>query len=93
MQIQAMPASASGDAQGLKPWFLSDLPRCYSLAKLGGELFERLQQPAVIGELIGRIVIGNLALLGFTAAEPLKTDAVIAALAQLGVILLLFEVG
>jgi Kef-type K+ transport system membrane component KefB len=32
-------------------------------------------------------------LLGFTAAEPLKTDAVITALAQLGVILLLFEVG
>jgi Kef-type K+ transport system membrane component KefB len=47
----------------------------------------------VLGELIGGIAIGNLVLLGFTAAEPLKTDAVIAALAQLGVILLLFEVG
>jgi len=63
------------------------------LAKLGGELFERLQQPAVLGELIGGILLGNLALLGFTAAEPLKTNEVIAALAQLGVILLLFEVG
>ena len=63
------------------------------VAKLGGELFERLKQPAVLGELIGGIIIGNLVLFGFTAAEPLRTDAVIAALAQLGVILLLFEVG
>jgi Kef-type K+ transport system membrane component KefB len=45
------------------------------VAKLGGELFERLKQPAVLGELIGGILVGNLVLLGFTAAEPLKTDA------------------
>jgi Kef-type K+ transport system membrane component KefB len=63
------------------------------LAKLGGELFERIGQPAVLGELIAGIIIGNLALFGFTAAEPLKSDGVIAALAQIGVILLLFEVG
>jgi Kef-type K+ transport system membrane component KefB len=63
------------------------------LAKLGGELFERLGQTAVLGELIAGIIIGNLALFGFTAAEPLKSDGVIAALAQIGVILLLFEVG
>jgi Kef-type K+ transport system membrane component KefB len=63
------------------------------VAKLGGELFERIGQPAVLGELIGGIILGNLVLFGFTAAEPLRTDGVIAALAQLGVILLLFEVG
>jgi Kef-type K+ transport system membrane component KefB len=63
------------------------------LAKLGGELFERIGQPAVLGELIAGIIIGNLALFGFTAAEPLKSDGVVAALAQIGVILLLFEVG
>ena len=62
-------------------------------AKLGGELFERIRQPAVLGELLAGIVIGNLVLFGFAAAEDLKTDAVIAALAQIGVILLLFEVG
>jgi len=90
---EATPASASGDAQGLKPMVLIGLAAMLLVAKLGGELFERLKQPAVLGELIGGIIIGNLVLLGFTAAEPLKTDAVIAALAQLGVILLLFEVG
>jgi Kef-type K+ transport system membrane component KefB len=63
------------------------------VGKLGGELFERLRQPAVLGELIGGIIIGNLILFGVTAAEPLKTDAIIAAIAEIGVIILLFEVG
>ena len=83
----------TGAAHGLSPMILIGLAAILILAKLGGELFERIGQPAVLGELIGGIIIGNLVLLGFTAAEPLKTDATIAALAQLGVILLLFEVG
>ena len=84
---------ATGAAHSLRPLVLIGLAAMLLVAKLGGELFERLKQPAVLGELIGGIIIGNLVLFGFTAAEPLKTDAVIAALAQLGVILLLFEVG
>src|SRR2546423_5326779 len=52
-----------------------------------------MNQPAVLGELLGGIVVGNLMLAGFTAAESLKTDVVIGALAEIGVILLLFEVG
>lgn len=63
------------------------------VAKVGGEIFERLRQPAVLGELAGGIVIGNLALLGINAFEPLRSDVVITALAEIGVILLLFEVG
>ena len=64
------------------------------VAKLGGELFERINQPAVLGELIGGIVIGNLVLLGFTAAEPLKTDAGHRCYCPVrSIILLLFEVG
>jgi len=63
------------------------------LAKLGGEVFERLGQPAVLGELTSGIVLGNLALVGFERAEALKTNDVIAALAEIGVIILLFEVG
>jgi Kef-type K+ transport system membrane component KefB len=87
------PSTAAGDAHGLQPMVLLGLAAMLIVAKLGSELFERLRQPAVLGELIGGIIIGNLVLFGFTAAEPLKTDTVIAALAQLGVILLLFEVG
>lgn len=62
-------------------------------AKIGGEIFERLGQPAVLGELVIGILIGNLALVGFTRAEPLASNAVIEALARIGVIILLFEVG
>ena len=62
-------------------------------AKIGGEIFERLKQTGGLGELGAGIVIGNLVLFGFTGAEPLKTNETIAALAELGVIILLFEVG
>jgi Kef-type K+ transport system membrane component KefB len=62
-------------------------------AKLGGELFERIGQPAVLGELVAGILVGNLALLGFHGLDFLKTNEVIGALAEIGVIILLFEVG
>ena len=91
--IASTEPAATGDGHGLEPSVLIGLAAILAAAKLGGELFERFQQPAVLGELLAGIIIGNLVLLGFTAAEPLKTDGVIAALAQIGVILLLFEVG
>jgi Kef-type K+ transport system membrane component KefB len=61
--------------------------------KLGGSLAARVGQPAVLGELIGGIALGNLGLLGFHAIEPLKHDAFLQVLSSLGVIVLLFEVG
>ena len=85
------PPAASGHS--IDPMLLVGIAVILIVAKLGSELFERINQPAVLGELIAGIVLGNLLLLGFTRAEPLKTDAFIAALAQIGVILLLFEVG
>ncbi len=78
---------------GLDPVVLAGVAVMLIIAKLSGELFERFRQPAVLGELIGGIFIGNLVLLGFTLAEPLKTNVIIGALAELGVIILLFEVG
>ncbi|HYG80183.1 MAG TPA: cation:proton antiporter [Pyrinomonadaceae bacterium] len=92
---QFVTAEAAGGeaAHGLDPLVLLGVAVILVAAKLGGELFERMRQPAVLGELIIGIVIGNLALAGWTAAEPLKTNAIIAALAEVGVIILLFEVG
>jgi Na+:H+ antiporter len=63
------------------------------LGKLGGEIFERMGQPGVLGELTSGIVLGNLVLFGFTGAETLKSNEIIGALAEVGVIILLFEVG
>jgi Na+:H+ antiporter len=81
------------ETHGLQPSTLIGVALMLVIAKLGGEIFERLGQPAVIGELMGGIVLGNLIIFGFTGAESLKTNGTIAALAELGVIILLFEVG
>lgn len=54
---------------------------------------ERIGQSPVLGELIIGIVLGNAFLLGITWFEPIKTDAFIPFLAELGVIILLFQVG
>ena len=71
-------------------------------AKLGGELFERLSLPAVLGELIAGIVLGNLVLVNpaWSFLEPLRVTPIrenwaliIDSLARFGVIILLFEVG
>ena len=62
-------------------------------AKIGGEIFERIGQPAVLGELVMGVVLGNIALLGWDGFEFLGTNTGIEILAQIGVILLLFDVG
>src|SRR5688500_11747234 len=82
-----------GNSHHLDPAVLAGVAVMLVVAKIGGEFFERLKQPGVLGELFAGIVIGNLVLLGFTGVEVLKTHATIAALAELGVIILLFEVG
>lgn len=63
------------------------------VAKLGGDVFERFHQPAVLGELVVGMLIGNMALIGLDFFEPFKHAAVLEVLAELGVIILLFEVG
>ena len=58
-----------------------------------GAFVERSGQPAVLGELFVGIVLGNLSMMGFSFIEPLRHDAVFRFLAQLGIVILLFEVG
>lgn len=89
----ARAAAEGSEGHGLDPAVLIGVAIMLVLAKIGGELFERMRQSAVLGELVAGIVLGNLVLLGFSGAESLKTNATIAALAELGVIILLFEVG
>ncbi|HEU5460166.1 MAG TPA: cation:proton antiporter [Pyrinomonadaceae bacterium] len=89
----AQAATQGSSDHGLNPAVLIGVALMLVLAKIGGELFERMRQPAVLGELGAGIMLGNLVILGFSGAESLKTDGTIAALAELGVIILLFEVG
>src|SRR5256885_13929451 len=62
-------------------------------AKLGGELMGRLGQPPVLGELLMGVILGNLSFFGVTLLDPLKTNSLLRVLAEVGAILLLFEVG
>lgn len=62
-------------------------------AKLGGALAERLGQPAVLGELLAGVLLGALPLVGIGGLGWVAHDCVVESLAELGVILLLFEVG
>lgn len=56
-------------------------------------LVEWMGQPSVLGELLAGVVIGNLTLLGIYFFEPIKTNSFLPFLAELGVIILLFQVG
>ncbi|MHB0998044.1 MAG: cation:proton antiporter [Armatimonadota bacterium] len=58
-----------------------------SFAKLFGELAERVGQPPVLGELVAGVVLGSSVLGWVHPNEALMV------LAELGVILLLFEIG
>ncbi|MGH2571005.1 MAG: cation:proton antiporter [bacterium] len=62
-------------------------------AKLGGDLAVRVGQPAVLGELVVGVVLGNLGLAGISAFEPIETDEFVDMFARVGVLVLLFEVG
>ncbi len=94
-------AAASGHQDQITPTLIA-LIAILGAAKIGGELFERLSQPAVLGELLAGVILGNLALLnpGWDFFEPLRMGAnppdwavVVDHLGRLGVIILLFEVG
>lgn len=82
--LQALPlAAAAGDAAGI----LTDLFLVLLTAKLGDEIFKRIGQPAIVGEILAGVLIGP-SLLGIV--EP---SEVLEVFSELGVVFLLFWVG
>jgi Kef-type K+ transport system membrane component KefB len=75
------------------PTLLLSLTIIILAGRAGGHVAARLGQPPVLGELLAGVAIGNLTLLGFSGLEYLKANEAVAMLAELGVILLLFQVG
>jgi Kef-type K+ transport system membrane component KefB len=67
---------------------LIDLFVLFAAAKILGELFEHVGQPAVVGELLAGVIVGPH-VLGWAGGD----EAVLEVLAELGVIILLFTVG
>src|SRR6266478_8928575 len=85
------PAAAShGDT--LAPVVLA-LAVILAAAKLGGDVAGRIGQPAVLGELVVGVLVGNLSLLGIDWFQFITANATIGVIAQLGAVILLFEVG
>lgn len=68
---------------------LVDLFVLFAAAKVAGELFERVHQPVVVGELLAGVLVGPhvLGLVGSGEEEVLQV------VAELGVIILMFTVG
>ncbi len=61
--------------------------------KFSGELFERLGQPAVLGELIAGILLGASALNIIPTSPDDPLTEMVTILAEIGVVVLLFEIG
>jgi Kef-type K+ transport system membrane component KefB len=78
-----LPLAAAGDAAGV----LTDLFLVLLAAKLGDEVFKRIGQPAIVGEILAGVLVGPSVLGLVEAGEVLEVFA------ELGVIFLLFWVG
>ena len=89
--VTAAPAWAAGS--GVVGANLLWLALILMSARLFAPLAQKLGFPAVLGELLLGVVLGNLALLGFTAFEPIEHDPAVAFIAELGVIVLLLQIG
>jgi Na+:H+ antiporter len=63
------------------------------VGKFAGEAFERIRQPAVMGELVAGIVLGAGLLNVIPTAPGDPLTPVFRLLAQVGVVVLLFEIG
>ena len=72
---------------------LFELSLVLTAAKLGGLAARTIRLPVVLGELFAGVILGNLTLVGIGLFEGIQHDPSLATLAELGVILLMFEVG
>ena len=61
-------------------------------ARLGG-IVEKIGQPAVLGELIAGAILGNMILFNIMWFEGMKSNEYLHFLAELGIVILLFQVG
>ncbi|MGZ3436620.1 MAG: cation:proton antiporter [Gemmatimonadaceae bacterium] len=85
-------AAAASHGDTLAPVVLA-LAVILAAAKLGGDIAERMGQPAVLGELVFGVLVGNLSLVGVNWFQFITANATINVIAQLGAVILLFEVG
>src|SRR5258705_5516810 len=88
--LQATAAAPHGDTVASVVLALAVI---LAAAKLGGDVAERIGQPAVLGELVVGVLVGNLSLVGIDWFKFITANDTIGVLAQLGAVILRFEVG
>ena len=84
--VCAAPAFAA-DAHQQRVELLTALFVMFVAAKIAAEIFERLRQPAVAGEILAGVLLGQF------AGQWVKRGEAVEAIAEIGVILLMFTVG
>ena len=86
-----LPAfAAGGGAVGVNLLWLALI---LMSARLFAPLAQRVGFPAVLGELLLGVVLGNLTLFGIGIFDTIAQDPIIAFIAELGVIVLLLQIG
>ena len=83
MDIASLPLAATADTAGV----LTDLFLVLVAAKLGDEVFKRIGQPAIVGEILGGVLVGPSVLGWVEVGEVLRVFS------ELGIVFLLFWVG
>jgi Kef-type K+ transport system membrane component KefB len=90
--ISAQAGLTAGQDDPVTPVVLA-LAVILAAAKLAGHLAVSIGQPAVLGELVAGVVLGNVDLGGIAWFASIEADTTVDILARLGVVILLFEVG
>ncbi len=62
-------------------------------ARMFSPVAEKVGFPAVLGELLLGVLLGNLSLLGIQYFDKIASDPIIAFIAELGVIVLMLQIG
>ena len=87
------PALAHAQGAGVVGENLLWLALILMAARLFAPLAQKLGFPAVLGELLLGVLLGNLSLFGFHYFDSVAKDPIIAFIAELGVIVLLLQIG
>ncbi len=89
----ALPGAAWAAGSGVIGENLLWLALILMSARLFAPLAQRIGFPAVLGELLLGVALGNLALFGVHFFDQIRSDPIIAFMAELGVIVLLLQIG
>ncbi|HNZ28703.1 MAG TPA: cation:proton antiporter, partial [Candidatus Goldiibacteriota bacterium] len=85
-------ASSGGDTHAMVSKIILQLLLAFAAAKITGYIFEKINQPVVIGELLAGVIMGPYVLNVLQLNDP-SMHLTFEVIAEVAVILLLFSIG